>query len=144
MRTCIVFVCCMAASAWATIQSVSDLQPDKLVGTWEAVALSGGLPTTAVYQMTFSAPTAGSFVAVLSKSAFSPPMFLGKLSSSELKKGHITLQFSPIGDSADYEYQRVEIEGHASSSGDDAWIDGKITIQRRNGKASTEPVLFAN
>jgi hypothetical protein len=144
MKRCVLLACFFAVTASGTIQSITDLQPAQLVGTWEAVAVHLGLPTPCVYQILFSTPTEARFVAVLSPLPESRPMFLGKLSSSELKDGHITLQFTPIGDSADYEYQSVEIAGRANSSGDDAYIDGKITVQRRNGKSSTEPVLFAN
>jgi hypothetical protein len=144
MRARFVLAWFIAANALGTIQSISDLSAEKLVGTWEAIAIHLGLPTTCVYQMSFSGPTRAYFVAMLGQSTVSPPMFLGKLNSSELKDGHITLQFSPVGNSADYEFQRVNIDGRASISGDDAYIEGKITVHRRDGKVSTEPVWFAN
>jgi hypothetical protein len=144
MRARLVLTWFIAANACGTIRSVSDLQPAQLVGTWEAIAVHLGVPTTCVYQISFSAPDTAYFVAATSQSAILPPMFLGKLTSSELKDGHITLRFSAVSDSADYEFQRVDVAGRASASGDDAYIDGKITVRRRNGHAETEPVLFAN
>jgi hypothetical protein len=141
MRARLVLAWFVAANAWGTTQSISDLQPSQLIGTWEAIAVHLGVPTPCVYQISFSAPDRAYFVATFSQAA---PMFLGKLTSSELKDGHIALQFSPVGDPADYEFQRVDIEGRANASGDDAHIEGKITVLRRNGKSSTEPVLFRN
>jgi len=135
---------CLVASAAATIQTVSDLTADRLVGTWEAIAVKDGLPFESVYQISFTAPDAAYFVGMSSKDALSPPSFLGKLSSSNLAKGHIRLQFSAIGDSTDYYCDQVAIDGRATRSGDEASIEGTITLHLRNGKTSTERVLFAN
>jgi hypothetical protein len=142
MKALVLIASLIASSAWGSIDSIVDLAPERLVGTWEAVAVHLGLPAPCVYQIAFSTPVEARFVAVSSTSANARPIFLGKLSSSELKDGYVTLEFTPMGDSADYEYQRVAIEGRATSSGDDSIIDGKITVQRRNGKSSTEPVFF--
>lgn len=144
MRAHILVSWLVAASASATIQSISDLQPEKLVGTWEAIPIHDGIAMEGVYQMSFSGPDRGFFVATSSKFSESPPLFLGKLSSAALKDGHVTLEFSPIGASADYEYRRVHIDARGSTSADLALIEGKITIYRRDGKVSTEPVFFAN
>src|SRR4051812_11075385 len=82
IKRSVFLACCFAVTASGTIQSITDLQPAQLVGTWEAVAVHLGLPTPGVYQILFSTPTEARFVAVLSPLPDSRPMFLGKLSSS--------------------------------------------------------------
>jgi hypothetical protein len=42
------------------------------------------------------------------------------------------------------DYEVVKVEGRASASGDEAYIDGKIVLVHPNGKSETERVLFRN
>ena len=142
---------CFVGTAAANIQSISDLTPDGLVGTWEALAARDGIAGPLVFQMSFSAPNAAYLIITDSPDTSFPPRFLGKLTGSSLVKGNIHLKFSAVPPypvpalGTDYEYDRVEIEARATSSGDvGSFIEGTMVTHRSNGKESKLGVCFVN
>jgi hypothetical protein len=131
----------LSANSLAEVATIEDLPPSKLVGVWEAIIQRNGVVGPGVYQMHFTTPSSAYFVAVWPGA--SRPLFVGRLVSSEIVKGRLKLVFAPI-DASESDYDSVEIGGRANYSGDEGGIDGKIIIKARNGRVSTDPVIFLN
>jgi len=131
----------LSANALGDVVSVEDLPPDKLVSIWEAIIQRQGLVGPGVYQMHFTIPTSAYFVAVWPGA--SRPLFVGRLVSSELSKGHLKLAFAAV-EGSESDYDSIEIDGRATYSSHEGAIDGEIVVKSRNGKISTDRVIFLN
>jgi hypothetical protein len=131
-----------ATNSHANINSIADLTRDKLVGTWEALVQRAGIGP-GVYQIVFTAPDKAWFVEAWPHSDPDHVRFLGRLMSAALADGKINLKFAAVGESFNYPYVSVEINGQATTSGESRAIYGTISTKRQDGKSTTEPVLFA-
>jgi hypothetical protein len=130
----------LSANSFAEVATIDELPPSKLVGVWEAIIQRNGVVGPGVYQMHFTTPSSGYFVAAWPGA--SRPLFVGRLVSAELAKDRIKLVFSPI-DATESDYGSVEVRGRASYSGDEReGIDGEILIKAQNGRVSTDHVVF--
>jgi hypothetical protein len=135
----------LATPSYADIAATEDLQPDQLIGPWEALAGREGIAGPGIYQMFFvSSQEAWLARAVASDSDFAETQFIGRLVSAELSKGQIKLEFAVLQGQSKSEYTSIRIEGRASRTGALKLIEGKIMLSEEKGNVSTEGVFFAN
>ncbi|MEY2414194.1 MAG: hypothetical protein QOD84_2800 [Acidobacteriaceae bacterium] len=141
----------MMASALPATQSKADvfseesLQPNQLVGAWEALVEREGMAGPSLYQILFVSPQEAWLVEAGSiNSEFAHTEFFGRLQSANLDKGQIILEFTPLQGQSKSEYVSVRIEGRATRAGDLKFIEGKIILKRKDDKVSNEHVFFAN
>jgi hypothetical protein len=135
----------LATRSYAEIASTEDLQPDQLIGPWEALEDREGMAGPCIYQMFFvSSQEAWLARAVASNSDFADIQFFGRLVSAHLAKGQIKLEFALLQGQSKSEYTSIRIEGKATRTGSLKLIEGKIILSQENGKVSTEQVAFGN
>jgi hypothetical protein len=131
----------LSARALGDVESIEDLPPAKLVSVWEAIIQKDGIAGPGVYQMQFTNSVSAYFVAMWPGA--SRPLFVGRLASSELSKGHLKLAFTAESGS-ESDYDSVQIDARATCTSAQAVIDGEIIVKARDGKVSTNRVLFLN
>ena len=135
----------LATRSYAEIASIEDLQPDQLIGPWEALGDREGMAGPRIYQMFFvSSQEAWLARAVASSSDFADIQFFGRLVSTHLDKGQIKLEFAALPGQSESEYTSIRIEGKATRTGSWKFIEGKIILSQQDGKVRTEHVFFLN
>ncbi len=111
----------VATRSYADIFSIEDLQPDQLVGQWEALVEREGVAGPGIYQIFFVSPQeawlAQAFSSDSSDSDLAQIQFLGRLVSQHLAKGQIELEFTPLQGQSVSEYVSVRVAGRATRAG---------------------------
>ncbi len=135
----------LATRSYAEIAPIEDLQPDQLIGPWEALEDREGMAGPCIYQMFFvSSQEAWLARAVASASDFADIQFLGRLVSAHLAEGQIKVEFALLPGQSESKYTSIRLEGKATRAGKLKFIEGKIILSQENGEVSTQPVIFMN
>jgi|SRR5205085_3355721 len=144
------FICVVTATvvlgftrSRAEITPIVDLAPDQLIGPWEAIVQHQGTVGSSIYQILFLSPNEAWLAQAASDSHFSVVQFIGRLASENLTNGQIKLEFTAVQGRSESDYVSIQIEGIASGSANQKIIEGKIVKKTKDGRVTSDPVLFA-
>jgi hypothetical protein len=115
-----------------------NLNPEQMLGSWEAVAEFGSA-LNAVYRMEIVKPGESFLTEVRNYPKSFEIYFIARLTSMDVKDGKINVSFTTVGTVRPYD--SIRIEGSAFGEKNDATISGRIT-KHRGDYLETENVTF--
>lgn len=128
MRASIFLLLATGSAVFAMTEASPPMTSDDLMGVWESAAATGGREVE-FFRMEIHREQADSYLIRMKDGGASP--LIATLTSSDIRAGHVTLQFTADPSGPDRIVRRFTIQGYGAASGPTAaTITAKIISHR--------------